>query len=372
MPDRHERERTQDRRLSVGLVVGSAGEAVHCGVRDYAGRLAQALEGAGVHARVLAPSRWDLRAGSAFLASLRRERFDVLHLQYPSIGHRHSLLPHVMGLAGLSARCFVTLHEHSMLPRAQRIANQLFRHTADRLVFTTAFEAEAFGAGAAACVIPIGSNIPSCRGEPPRSDTIVYFGQIRPGKGLEAFLTLAGRSHAFRFGTATCATRFLVVGSAPPRWRDYRDALRNTSQYVTWVDDVTPDQVAEILASARAAYLPFPDGVTYRRGSLLAALANGLPVIAPCGPETPAELADIVLPAQTPEDALEHVVTLCRDPASASRRGAAGHLLARRFTWPEIAAKHELLYRQAVQGRPAPRGSRPLPRIARTEGDLRG
>lgn len=371
MPDRHEGERRRDERLSVGLVVGSAGESVHCGVRDYAGRLAQALEGAGVHARVLAPSRWDLRSGAAFLASLRRERFDVLHLQYPSIGHRRSLLPHLMGLAGLGARCFVTLHEHSMLPRAQRIANRLFRHTADRLVFTTAFEAEAFGAGAAACVIPIGSNIPSCRGEPPRSDTVVYFGQIRPGKGLETFLALATQSHDSQSETAT-RTTFLVAGSAPPRWRNYRDALRDASQRVAWVDDATPERVAEILASARAAYLPFPDGVTYRRGSLLAALANGLPVIAPCGPETPAELAEIVLPAQGPAAALEHVVALCRDPDSASRRGAAGRLVAQRFAWPEIAAKHEALYRLALQGRPVPRGSRPLPHIARTEGDLRG
>jgi glycosyltransferase involved in cell wall biosynthesis len=338
--------------VSVGLLVGGDGDSdrVHCGVRDYTVRLAQAMREIGVDARVLAPATWGVRDGPAFVRRLRAERWDVLHLQYPSIGHRHSLLPHLLGLVGASRRFVVTLHEHSALPRVQRVANALFRATADRLVFTTDYEAEAYGAPSHSPVIPIGSNVPVHPGSPEREDAVLYFGQIRPGKGIEAFLALAGLS-----ATAGETTRFVVVGSAPPRWRDYCLAMRaQAPANVDWMEAAPFPAVARAMASALAAYLPFPDGAGPRRGSLMAALANGLPVIAPLGPSTTEDLRAALLPAATPEAALAQLRALRAAPALAGRCAAAGRALAQRFAWPAIAAEHAALYRALLAGQTAP------------------
>ena len=271
--------------VKIGLVVGASQE-VHCGVRDYTERLAEALRGIGIDAKVLAPENWGLRDGLAFIRALRAERPDIVHLQYPSIGHRRSLLPHGLGCAGIARRSLVTLHEHSALPRVQRAANALFRATFDRMIFPTVFEARRFGAPAVVPVIPIGSNVPVHPGKPPRDDRVLYFGQIRPAKGIEVFIELARRSAA-----AGEPTRFQVIGSAPPRWMGYLRALQAAAPAtIEWVLDARFADVGEAMATARAAYLPFPDGASLRRGTLIAALANGLPVVARPGPATPDSL----------------------------------------------------------------------------------
>jgi glycosyltransferase involved in cell wall biosynthesis len=333
--------------LTVGLIVGrplsAENAALHCGVRDYAVRLAESLRDTGVDARVLAPASWTLRDWVPFVRTLRAEPLDILHLQYPSIGHRASLLPHALGLSSGARRFVATLHEHSALQRPQRIANHLFRATTRRLIFTTDYEARAFGAGRRVPVIPIGSNVPAHPGSPTRRDIVLYFGQIRPEKGLEDFVELAALS-------AGAPTRFVIFGSAPPRWRDYGDALRSRAgRNVAWIEDASLTAVAEAMATATAAYLPFPDGAGLRRGSLLAALSNGLPVIAPFGPSTTVELRAALLEAESPEAALFCLRLLRSDPARARSIGEAGRPLARRFSWKAIAGAHVAVYQAALE-----------------------
>jgi len=344
------------RALTVGLVVGSPlgsdQGGVRCGVRDYAGNLAQALRADGVAARVIAPASWRMRDGLAFVKALRAAPLDIVHLQYPSIGHRYSLLPHLLGFAGAGRRCVVTLHEHSALKPVQRIASQAFRLSADRIVFGTDYEAAAFGAPRPPVVIPIGSNIPVHPGTPARGDTVLYFGQLRHGKGIEDFLALARLAEA-----AGDPARFAVIGTAPPRWQAYARALRAQSPAsVTWQDNAEPAEIAAAMATAAAAYLPFPDGAGLRRGSLMAALFNRLPVIAPLGPSTTEGLQAALFAAATPEAALAQLRLLRAAPDLARRRSEAGRNLVQPFTWAAIADRHKRLYRGllARQARPAP------------------
>ena len=343
-------------RLTVGLLVGrpltEAYDLLHCGVRDYTIRLAEALEDAGVAARVLAPATWGLRDGLAFARALRGKRFDVLHLQYPSIGHRHSLLPHLLGLTAGTQRFVVTLHEHSVLPQTQRAANHMFCLTADRLVFTTEHEAQAFGAPLRSPVIPIGSNIPIHSDAPVRDGRVLYFGQIRPQKGIEDVITLAALASA-----GADPARFVVIGSTMPRWREYAAALRaHSPPNVEWLADAPPEAVAAAMASATAAYLPFPDGAGLRRGSLLAALSNGLPVVAPFGTATTTALRSVLLQADTPQVALQQLGVLRASPPLAQQRSAAGRALAEGFRWPAIAEAHVALYYDLLASRTPSRG----------------
>jgi glycosyltransferase involved in cell wall biosynthesis len=336
------------RPLSVALLVGSlapdGAAAAHCGVRDYAVRLAEALCDAGVAARVVAPPRWRLRDAVTFLRAQRGQQLDVIHLQYPSIGHRHSMLPHLLGLAGAARRCVVTLHEHSALPFIQRAADQLFRLTADQLIFTTDYEARAFGAASRAPIIPVGSSVPPYPGVPDRDDTVLYFGQIRPGKGIEDFLALATFAEA-----SGVPARFVILGSTPPRWTDYGNGLRAQMRpNVAWVDNAPFTGVAESMATSMAAYLPFPDGASLRRSSLIAALSNGLPVIAPFGAGTTESLRAVLLRADTPEAALSQLRALRANSSLTRQCYTTGTALARQFGWESIAEHHLALYRRAL------------------------
>ena len=326
--------------MKVCLVVGSP-DVRFCGVKDYALRLAEALREAGIEAEVRAPKTWGLSAVAGFRRQLQADSFDVVHVQYPAIGFRYSLAPMLLGALGVARCVCATLHEYAAMPFAQRMAMQAFRATARGLVFTTVAELRRFGS-AKGRVIGIGSNVaaPACAGE--RGDAIVSFGQVRPEKGLEAFLEAAAGEPAFRFQ---------VLGAAVAKHRDYLERLQAGSPAnVEWLLDEELDRVAERMSRARAAYLPFPDGATLKRGSLLAALACGLPVVTTISAETPDELAAMVLRADSAREAGDLLRRLAESSSFASDAGERGRRFAEGFSWAAIAAAHLRFYEELLSG----------------------
>jgi len=330
--------------LSICLIVGD-NYTQHCGVKDYASRLGKELETLGLSAKVLAPPDWSVRSFSRFCKELQLHHFDILHVHYPSIGTRRSLCPHVLGLRGASKRTVVTLHEYSSMPLVQRVSTHVFRWTADLLLFTTETELKSYGrSDVKQRVIRIGSSVPACQSDLPRSFTVLYFGQIRPEKGLEEFLELARRSVQL-----TRPFKYQVIGSVPQRRAAYYKAVRSQSvPQVEWLIDLSFEHVARFMASSFATYLPFPDGASYRRSSLLAALTNGLPAITTVGPATPREMIDILLPAPGPREALAHLERLYSSPGEAQAYSHAVRAFAEKFSWTRIARQHQEAYQETL------------------------
>ncbi len=306
--------------MKIAMVVGSR-EAQFCGVKDYALRLAEALRGRGHEVEVVA---WEKGKFFKFYAAMRGEGFDVVHVQYPAIGFGYSLWPMMLGWMGLG-RVFVTVHEYGSLPWVQRVAMRLFRWSAEGILFTTEGEKKRFGGPGA--VVPIGSNVPEGNARV-REKVMVYFGQIRPGKGIEEFLALA------RVGVA--GVKFVVMGAGLDK--GYLDGLRTPE--VGFVVDAPMAGVAERLAGAMGAYLPFPDGATWKRGSLLAVMENGVPVITTVSAETPGELAEVVLHG----DVRGWVERLRDDREFAVKVGERGREAVRGFGWDGVAEGYEEAY----------------------------
>jgi len=161
-------------------------------------------------------------------------------------------------------------------------------------------------------VIPIGSNVPIGRADGERRlDEIVYFGLIRPAKGLESVLDLAGILKQCVSGMTV-----RIIGLAQKERMSYLDALREKSASlpVVWDLGLSNEETADRLARVAYAYAPFPDGSSERRGSLLALLANGVASITTRGPQTPQALDKTVEFAASPEDAASILEALSSDP----------------------------------------------------------
>jgi glycosyltransferase involved in cell wall biosynthesis len=329
---------------SICLIVGDD-HTQHCGVKDYANRLGKSLEKIGLSAEVLAPPDWSVASFLQFCKRLRQRNFDILHVQYPSIGHRTSLWPHLVGLMRIATGVVVTLHEYSSMPILQRASTHLFRRTADQMVFTAETELTNYGrSGVVQRVIHIGSSVPAFLSDLPRTPTVLYFGQIRPAKGLEEFLELARRSLKL-----TRPFKFQVIGSVPHRRAAYYQTVReNSVPEVEWLVDLPFDQVARLMSVSLATYLPYPDGASYRRSSLLAALTNGLPAISTVSPATPREMIDVLLPASGPGEALAHLERLYRSSDELQAYSHAARLFAEKFSWTEIALQHEKVYQETL------------------------
>lgn len=326
-----------------------------CGVLDYSHRLAGALARLGVDIHIASgrsEGRLSLRALSA---ELRAGSPSVLHLQYPMAGFGASLMPQLATrLAPLP--CVVTLHEFSQVHPLRRLASLAFSR-ADALIFTTPEERDAFcrwrpESRRRSMIVPLGSNIPCLAVDEADSadagrrdlDSICYFGQLRPRRGLEAFLALA-RLAARR----APRLRFLVLGAVPAGRESYCQALRDSCgdlPNLAWELNHDQMEVAHLLAGQGFAYLPYPDGVSGRRGSLLAALGNGVLVITTPGPEIPPGLSAAVAFAGAPEAALTCIERLLGSSESRCLQRAAADAWVRDRGWQSIAERHLALYRQ--------------------------
>jgi glycosyltransferase involved in cell wall biosynthesis len=322
-----------------------------CGVSDYTRRLAEALEQIGVGVLLPDWARWDVRKVSAYSAHLALANPDIVHLQYPASAYRLSIAPL---LVFRSARCarVVTMHEWIASHPIRRLASAVLIRTADFTILTNERDRKALLAAwkrrlaeERTTVIPIGNNLLSSSRVASfgaRRNEVVYFGLIRPGKGLESFLEVARRA-----AVAAEGLHFVVIGRVPAHCRGYARMLQKRAsalQNVTWLGDLPEERAYSRMSEAKVAYLPYADGVSERHGSFAAALSAGLAVVSTAGSETTPELGRLFVSACDEERALEAIRHLIQS------EGDRGELVKRaeqwlsKRSWEKIAESHLRIY----------------------------
>lgn len=259
---------------SILIVTGSLPPDV-CGVGDYTRLLLDELKKRIPTANVFYRRDWSLGMLLRYACQIRKTGTEVINIQYPTVGYGHSIVPHLLSLIAGSARKVVTLHEFSRGSFAGRLAMCLFFLTADRVVFTTDFERRtacdfAPWVEKKSVVIPIGSNIPF-ESALSRDIDVAYFGQICPTKGLEEFALAIQAVNQDRL------LKVRVIGQIVKGNEEYASSI--CSQLENLGAEIvlgrTATEVASLLSRVRVALLPFPDGMSLRRGSAFAVMGNG-------------------------------------------------------------------------------------------------
>ena len=204
---------------------------------------------------------------------------------------------------------------------------------------------------------------------------LAFFGLISRSKGLDMLLDALARLPE-RF-------RLVVIGAPATALEDraYADAIRQQivrlglDQRVTITGHCAEADVSAHLLAADIAALPFTDGASYRRGSLLAALAHGLPVVttlqtndqgrntnedsqAPAHSFRPSSFVlrpfvdgenVLLAPAGDAPALVAAIERLACDSGLRERLAGSGRALADQFGWDAIAAQHEQLYERLVR-----------------------
>lgn len=335
--------------MRVALITGSA-PPMACGVGDYTARLSAALTDQGVKVEVLSANLdWRLSQARNTAAKIADTGADIYHIQYPTTGYGARLGPQALSL--LLSPCVVTVHEVSQVHMLRRVSLYPFSIGADRLVFTSEYEKSyalrwAPWAKNRASVIPIGSFI-STRPTGIRKslEDIVYFGLVRPNKGIEQVIELARKIKA-----ANLPYRVRIIGTADPKQRAYLNGLRAMSEGLPmdWDLGLPEPQVAELLVRARIAYVPFPDGASERRSSLLALLSSGVATITTRGPFTTEKMASALAFAGTPAEALDHIHGLIVRPGLREELSERAFGYAKAHDWGGIASRHCGLYGEVL------------------------
>lgn len=297
------------------------------------------------------PSWGPLAALSAVERVIRDFQPDIIHIQYPTIGYGARLGPQFLAWRRISHRpLVVTLHEASRASFLRRVSLIPFGGT-DRVITSTEEERSYLGRlpgfdRKRIEVIPVGSNIPALgavvQEEPP---VLTYFGLFYPDKGAELFIATA-RLARERLGERV---RFRLVGQVHPKYAGYYRRLRamEGSREAEWVIGAGDFEAARLIAGSLACWLPYRDGVSFRRSSFMAAAVNGCPVITTRGRRIPEGLKEggNVLFAGSAREALQVIERLLEEPELRQRLKAGALALGRRFSWEAIAARHIEVYR---------------------------
>jgi len=209
--------------------------------------------------------------------------------------------------------------------------------------------------------IPIGSNIaPSAldgfdpaawraaRGIPAETTLIGYFGFLNESKGgetlLRALAALRGQGRdvgLLLIGGQTGASDATNVAYA--RVIEGLAADLNVTAQVFRTGFVDDRGVSEAFAACAGLALPYRDGVSLRRGTLMAAFAHGVPIVTttPRLPIAGLEQGEafLLVPPDDPPALSAAIARLLDDDALRARLRAGSLRASGRFAWPAIAAE---------------------------------
>jgi len=395
--------------LNVCLVSGEY-PPMQGGVGDFTRELARALVGLGAEVNVvtstaagLTPSPWPDRPGgwgearvypiihhwgwhsqACILNLARRAAADVINIQYQAAAYAlHpaiNLLPLRRRLAGAGLPVVVTFHDLKvpyLFPKAGRLRYAvvlLLARTADAVITTNEEDRarlERVVQPSKLHLIPIGSNIDpqpppdydravwrARLGISPDQTVLAYFGFLNETKGGEDLIHALDR--LIRQGVNT---RLMMiggrVGASDPTNRAYLRrvealiAALGLENRVIWTDHLPAPEVSAHLLAADMAVLPYRDGASYRRGTLMAVLAHGLPVVTttPMSGDWATRLPPLIdgenarlVPAKNPETLAAAIAGLAADPGLRQHLSLGAARLAQAFGWENIARQTLAVY----------------------------
>jgi glycosyltransferase involved in cell wall biosynthesis len=326
--------------------------------------------------------RWDLSSWSRVIELLNCIKPQILNIQYQAAAYQMhpavNFLP--WRLRGFDGRpgLVTTFHDLKLpylFPKAGPVRGWVTRALikGSEAVIVTNLEdrmqAQTCGAYNP-YLIPIGSNIDPQA--PPGYDRekwrdrwgvgseeilLSYFGFLNESKGGETlFRVLAQLVHSGQ------KVKLLMIGGrvgySDPSNIAYLQRMEalieelGLTDHISWTDFVDGREVSANFWASDICVLPYRDGVSFRRGTLMAALAHGVPIVSTYPRvEVPEIIEDENMALVPPDDvgALAGKIAQIASSSSLRRRLARGAaVLSKLFSWEAIAERTLGVYEEML------------------------
>lgn len=366
-----------------------------CGVGDYTYCLIQALSAYNSNIHVLTfqdpavvtteevqgafqvhsmvPS-WSLSNLPVVARYIQQIEPDIVHIQYPSTFGKanRTITANVLGIVARRAghkyvKILTTLHEFGERRLQWRLRALMNALTSDAIICINRFDVPLITKltfhKKPVTHIPLASAIPFVPITQEQrqnirqslqitgSDVVLaHFGFITVFKGFEVLLEAVRR---LREGDSP--VKLLIVTHLYPEKNDYHRQMVNLMQQFN-IQDVcllgekhySEEEISTYLQAADLAVLPYPEGASDRRSSLLTVLQHRLPVITTMGPNVPPGFEDgknmVLLPPNNPDAVVSAIEKLVREPNSMKHLADEASKLARMFSWNGIAQQTAQFY----------------------------
>ncbi|QPC80877.1 glycosyltransferase family 4 protein [Phototrophicus methaneseepsis] len=287
-------------------------------------------------------------------------QLDVINLQYQTAAYDMS--PWIHFLPTLMGRPIViTFHDLRfpyLFPKAGPLRPWIVRHlarTAAGCILTNEEDFQELADIPHKTMIRIGTNIvdnpiikPVRRrkkaGAVHEDFLIAFFGFMNHTKGMDTLLEAINQ-----IKQTTPAIKLVILGgrtgASDPTNADYADTIDalihalSLEENVTWTGYLPNEEVAAYLTAADIVALPFRDGASFRRGSLLAAIEQECAIVT-TQPAVPVPaITDEAFCLVPPDDARElaHAIAYLRDhPEEIERLQNNVATISKSFEWPTI------------------------------------
>ncbi len=395
--------------MKIGLVTGEY-PPMEGGVGAFSQKLAQALAAAGHELHIITGSqawppdikkkfqrvrepldlgfgqihpyikKWGLGELHKIVDIAIRQELELVNIQYQAAAYNMrspaiNALPWRLRGVAVTAVTFHDLRVPYLFPKAGRLrrtAVNFMARQADGVIATNpadyaALQRLAIGDSRLA-QIPIGSNIEVYDATPQEitaaraelslaaGDCLLgYFGFLNESKGadtlLRALADLPENVHLVFIG-GRAGSSDAANNAAFLRQLDGLIAQLNLTRRVHWTGFVPARRVSAWLQAADVLAMPYRDGASLRRGTLMAALAHGRPLLTTTPAAPTPELAHgrnvWLVP---PDDATALAAasqTLLNDPDLRQNLGREAARTAELFTWEKIAADTAVFFRQLL------------------------
>jgi glycosyltransferase involved in cell wall biosynthesis len=371
---------------------------LHGGVGDYSAALGQALVAQGLQISVLTSQavagarkettlpvyaeipHWGWSIWRQIHQYAQQVRADWVHVQYQTAAFAMhpaiNFAPWWWRRRYAPFRTAWTYHDllvPYLFPKAgaylRRWVTQYPAQTSDLVIATNAGDyAQLQGKAARLAQIPIGSNIVGRqlsaaerqqrrigRGYDADDLVIGYFGFLNHSKGgltlvqtLDQLVKAGQRAHLLMIGErvgASDPTNFAYLRSVETLITDYGLADR-----VRWTGHQSDTEVSADLAACDLLLLPYADGASLRRGTLMAGLAHGCAIVTTT-PQAPLpELVDerdlLFVPPGDPSAAAQAILRLVANPIGLTQLKHAAYAASQQFSWSTLANQHIELYKK--------------------------
>jgi len=371
------------------------------GVGDFTYEVGQALHNLGAAVTVLTstaagPARdedglrveprlehWGWHSWRTILRTAEELEADTLNIQYQAAAYgMHpaiNFLPLWLQARKQRPGVVVTFHDLKvpyLFPKAGRVRWWVVLALArwsDAVIVTNEDDLETlapYPLSPAPYLIPIGSNIEPVPpadydrdawrarwGIGPEDILLSYFGFLNESKGGETLMRAL--NGVVKKGYPA---RLLMVGgkwgSSDPTNVAYAQRVEalidelGLSERVMWTGYTSQEEVSANLLASDICVLPYRDGASFRRGSFMAALVHGLPIVT-TGPKSPSSILHpsspsglprlrdgenvLLVPPDDVEALAEAISRLADSPELRQRTGQGAKEMSKAFGWDSIA-----------------------------------